>query len=286
MIATIRRQLALYFSNRASVFFSLMGAWIAFALYIIFLQKNMLDAWSAASHPEEMLDMWVMGGTLAVTSVTTTWTGVSRLIKDKENHQFDDFLLTGRSSFELHLGYLISSSLIGFVMQIIMFGIMAGYFYWQDGLLIGFEKYPALIVIMALSSLLGASLGLIIGQFFKTVEASERFAVIIGTASGFLVGVYMPIGGLPDFAQTVIKFTPAAYVAAAFRQILIEDSLVEWSHSGMDVKEFLGIGLKWKELTNLNQNISILLVLLVISLFILFILLLQKDFKKVKMVMM
>ena len=42
MIASIKRQIALYFNNKASVFFSLMGAWIAFALYVIFLQKNML----------------------------------------------------------------------------------------------------------------------------------------------------------------------------------------------------------------------------------------------------
>lgn len=280
MIATIKRQLSLYFSNKASVFFSLMGAWVSFALYVIFLQKNMLDAWSAASHPEEMLDKWVMGGILAVTSVTTTWTGVCRLIKDRENQQFADFLLTGTSQLRLHLGYLLSSSIIGFSMQVIMFAIMSSYFYWQDGLTVKSAQFPALLSLMLLSSLLGAGLGMIIGQLFKTVEASERFTVIMGTASGFLVGVYMPIGGLPDLAQTVIKFTPAAYVAAAFRQILIEDSLVEWNRTGIDVKEYLGIGLKWENLTSLNQNLLLISALVAISLLLLFVLLLRNNPKK------
>ena len=280
MIASFKRQIALYFSNKASVFFSLMGAWIAFALYVIFLQKNMLEAWSTVSNPEVMLDQWVMGGTLAVTGVTTTWTGVSRLIKDKENHQFDDFLLTGISPFSLHVGYLISASMIGFIMQIIMYGIMSTYFYWQDGLALEMNQFPALLGLMLLSSLLGSSLGLIGAQCFKTLEAAERFAIIIGTTSGFLVGVYMPIGGLPDFAQTIIKWTPAAYVAAAFRQILLVDSLDQWAVPGMDVKEYLGVGLKWDELTSLGQNTLLIAGMVMVSLMLLLILLLRKNPKK------
>ena len=280
MIASFKRQIALYFSNKASVFFSLMGAWIAFALYIIFLQKNMLEAWSTVPNPELVLDKWVMGGTLAVTGVTTTWTGVSRLIKDKENHQFDDFLLTGISPFSLHVGYFISASMIGFIMQIIMYGIMSTYFYWQDGLALEMNQFPALLGLMLLSSLLGSSLGLIGAQCFKTLEAAERFAIIIGTTSGFLVGVYMPIGGLPDFAQTIIKWTPAAYVAAAFRQILLVDSLDQWAVPGMDVKEYLGVGLKWDELTSLGQNTLLIAGMVMVSLMLLLILLLRKNPKK------
>ena len=273
MIASFKRQIALYFSNKASVFFSLMGAWIAFALYIIFLQKNMVEAWSTVPNPEVMLDQWVMGGVLAVTGVTTTWTGLSRLIKDKENHQFDDFLLTGVSPFSLHVGYLISASLIGLIMQIIMYSVMNAYFYWQDGLVLEMNQFPALLGLMVLNSLLGSSLGLIGAQCFKTLEAAERLAIIIGSGSGFLVGVYMPIGGLPDFAQVFIKWTPAAYVAAAFRQILIADSLDQWTVPGMDVKEYLGVGLKWQELTSLGQNIMLIAVIIVVSLLFLLILL-------------
>ncbi|MCK1169211.1 hypothetical protein MXZ18_06225 [Streptococcus uberis] len=40
MIATIERHLSLYFKQKASIFFSLLGALIAFFLYIIFLQKK------------------------------------------------------------------------------------------------------------------------------------------------------------------------------------------------------------------------------------------------------
>lgn len=40
MIATIERHLSLYFKQKASIFFSLLGALIAFFLYIIFFTKK------------------------------------------------------------------------------------------------------------------------------------------------------------------------------------------------------------------------------------------------------
>ena len=39
MWAMTKRNLQLYFSNKASVFFSLLGALIAFILYVIFAEK-------------------------------------------------------------------------------------------------------------------------------------------------------------------------------------------------------------------------------------------------------
>lgn len=104
MVAMTKRNLKLYFSNKMSVFFSLLGALIAFGLYIIFLQKNMQDSWSGTPHLEEILDNWVIGGTLAITSITTTWTGIVRLVHDRENHKLEDFLLTDTSRFKVYLG--------------------------------------------------------------------------------------------------------------------------------------------------------------------------------------
>ena len=40
MLPLIRRNLKLFFRNRAGVFFSLLGALISFGLFIIFLKSN------------------------------------------------------------------------------------------------------------------------------------------------------------------------------------------------------------------------------------------------------
>ena len=58
MFTMAKRNLRLYFHNKATVFFSLMGAWIAFGLYLIFLQKNMQDAWSGIQRKCWINGLW------------------------------------------------------------------------------------------------------------------------------------------------------------------------------------------------------------------------------------
>ena len=99
--------------------------------------------------------------------------------------------------------------------------------------------------------MLGASLALLILQFVKSIESSEALSTIVGTVSGFLVGVYMPLGTLPNIAQIVVKITPAAYVAAAYRQTLINQDYL-----GKIRKSVLRHWLKIKRINNGQSRIA------------------------------
>lgn len=105
MLAFIKRNLLLFFRNRAGVFFSVLGALIAFVLYLVFLKKNMTGLWPI-SHPEKLLDPWLIGGTLTITAVTTTQDGLARMIVDRENGNLSDYLLTEASYLRIQFGYL------------------------------------------------------------------------------------------------------------------------------------------------------------------------------------
>lgn len=72
MLALIKRHFLLYFRNRSGVFFSLLGALISFGLYIIFLERQLESTWSSLPDSSSLLHNWLMGGTLAVTAVTTS----------------------------------------------------------------------------------------------------------------------------------------------------------------------------------------------------------------------
>lgn len=82
----------------------------------------------------------------------------------------------------------MSASGNGFTMQAFMFVVMKLYFHWQDNISLSGSHLPQIIGIMILGSLLGASLALLILQFFKSIESSEALSSIVGTVSGFLDG--------------------------------------------------------------------------------------------------
>ena len=132
MLALVKRNCLLYFRNRSGVVFSLLGALISFILYLVFLKDNIESSWSQIDNTNQLLDTWLIGGTLAITGITTTLSNLSQWTKDKESHVRQDLLITDLGYWPLSLSYIISAALVGFIMQAIMLTIMGTYFYFTD----------------------------------------------------------------------------------------------------------------------------------------------------------
>ena len=273
MLALLKRNFILYFRNRSGVFFSLLGALISFLLYIIFLQKNLTDAWSQLPDNTNLLNNWLMGGTLAVTGITTSFTALTQMVQDRENQVDQDLFLTDLGSWGLQVSYLISSIAISFVMQVFMFTVMELYF--KESPVI--SHLPEIALIMLLSSLLSSLINILLIYRFQSVDSLGKLATIVGTVSGFLVGTYVPIGVLPDFAQIIMKCTPATYIASLYRQILMKEPL-ETAFTGNSslLKEFqekMGIQINWQELLTKEETyfIVVSISLVAILLWLLFV---------------
>ena len=280
MLALLKRNFILYFRNRSGVFFSLLGALISFLLYIIFLQKNLTDAWTQLPDNTKLLNNWLMGGTLAVTGITTSFTALTQMVQDRENQVDQDLFLTDLGIWGLQMSYLISSIAISFVMQLFMFVVMSLYF--QESPVLSHLAEVALI--MLLSSVLSSLINAILIHRFQSVDSLSNLATIVGTASGFLVGTYVPIGVLPDFAQIIMKCTPATYIASLYRQILMKERL-ETAFTGnssllQEFQEKMGIQINWQELLTKEETYFIVVIISLVA--ILLWLLFVKVFSKRK----
>ena len=259
MLALLKRNFLLYFRNRSGVFFSLLGALISFILYIIFLQKNLTDAWAQLPNSAPMLNNWLMSGTLAVTGITTSLAALTQLVKDREHQVDQDLYLSDQGKWRLAFSYLTSAIIISFSMQILMYVLMCGYFREVPTL----SLLPEVLLIMLLSSLLSSLVNAIFVYFFQSVDSLGKFSTIVGTASGFLVGTYVPLGVLPNFAQLLMKSTPATYIAALYRQVLMNETLSETFKGQDDLRqefqEKMGVQLKWQELLTKENTYFIVL---------------------------
>ena len=280
MLALLKRNFILYFRNRSGVFFSLLGALISFLLYIIFLQKNLTDAWSQLPDNTNLLNNWLMGGTLAVTGITTSFTALTQMVQDRENQVDQDLFLTDLGNWGLQTSYLISSIVISFVMQVFMYAVMS--FYFKESPVI--SHLPEIALIMLLSSLISSLVNVLLIYRFQSVDSLGKLATIVGTASGFLVGTYVPIGVLPDFAQIIMKCTPATYIASLYRQVLMKEPLETTftGNSGLlqEFQEKMGIQINWQELLTKEETYFIVVIISLVA--ILLWLLFVKVFSKRK----
>ena len=269
MLTLCYRNLLLYFRNKSEVFFSLLAALISFILYVAFLKDSVGGDWGKELAHMHFLDLWLIGGTLGITAISTTLAAMSQKIEDQEKNTENDFLLSGISHFQLSFSYVLSASLIGFVMQVVVYVVMYLYFYLVDGLRIGLTKSLLLIALMMLGSLINAIVNAVILLFVQNRNTLSAVSSVIGTVSGFLVGAYIPVGILPQFAQFLVKLTPGAYVSSLYRQSLLNDDLKNlfpiFSKRAIFSEE-MGISLKWNHLLNYFQTLAITIVLFVLLL--------------------
>lgn len=268
MLAMVKRNMMLYFRNRSGVIFSLLGALISFVLYLVFLKKGISSNWVGISHKNQLLDTWLISGTLAITGITTTLTALSQMVKDKEQHVLEDLSLTDAGPMSIRFGYLLSATLIGIIMQLIMLVLMGLYFNVTDKISFQMSQVVPTLGIMILSAILATLVNAILVNRLKSVDSFGRLTTIIGAASGFLVGTYIPIGSLPTFAQTIMKVTPGSYIASLYRQVLMNDTIKDTFEQESAVRYFnrlMGVQIKWSSLLSLTETYNLVVALIVIT---------------------
>lgn len=227
MKALIVRNMRVFFRDKASVFFSLLAVLIIFALYLLFLG----DVWTSELPQVEgagnLMDSWIMAGVLAVTSMTTVLGAFGTMVDDRATRIVKDFKASPVGRGKIILGYELSSFLIGSVMSLLAFVLAEAYIVTRGGALLGFVPAMEAIGLILLSALCNtAFLSLIVG-FIKTQNAFGTVSSIVGTLVGFLTGIYLPIGMLPDGVQFVIKIFPLSHAALLLRRVMMDTSLTQ-----------------------------------------------------------
>ena len=121
MINLLRRNLLIYFRDKATVFFSLLSVIITFGLYVFFLGDLYAASYAASEHARFLMDSWIMAGILGVTSVTTTLGAYGIMVVDETNFITKDFYSAPLKRRTIAAGYILSSYVIGLIMSVLAF---------------------------------------------------------------------------------------------------------------------------------------------------------------------
>ena len=127
MLALANRNWKLFYRDRGTVFFSLLGPIIIVLLYVFFLKGTVTEGLTVAGGTSDYLvDSWIMAGIIASATVTTCLSGYGTMIRDREDGIAKDFGTSPVSKWSVIGGYLLNSMVIGTVMSIISFASKIG----------------------------------------------------------------------------------------------------------------------------------------------------------------
>ncbi|MFD1419243.1 ABC transporter permease [Companilactobacillus keshanensis] len=237
---------------------------ISFVLYLVFLSQNMINNWSSVPDTKLLLDPWLIGGTMTITAITTTLSSLSLMVQDREKNILADLSLTDTGFIGIQFSYLITAMIVGVIMQLIMYFVMSIYFMIVDKNPLNLLLIPQIFGIAILSSFIWTIFNLLLLSFAKKVDTLGKIATIVGTASGFFAGVYIPIGFLPNGVQNVMKYTPALYNTALYRDVLmksqLQNSFRNLSAGTNGFKEAMGVSVKFgQHILTIQQDMLVTL---------------------------
>ena len=230
----IKRNLLIFFRDKANVFFSLLSVFIIIGLYVLFLGSVMEAGLRAQLGFDSALIGVVMsgmmlGGMVAVSSFTSCLGAASVGINDKDSkHGAEkDFLTSPLSRWKIVSGYVLSSAIISLIMTTVALVLCVIYLTLGDAGLLSVSNVLRLALTTVLSVLSANAIVFFITLFIKSQSAFSALSAAVGALIGFVMGIYIPIGQLPDAVGWLIRLFPLSHAASMYRQILADDALGE-----------------------------------------------------------
>lgn len=229
LFSLVSRNNKIFFRDKTLVFFSLLSILIVIMLYALFLQKiqveNMEKVTEATPEMVTMVKEWLVAGLLPMIAVTTTLAAFSITIQDIEMKVTADFLTAPISRSTIQFSYVLNAFMIGLIFSFLALIGCEIFLVATGGKWLSFEALLKVIGILLLSVSLASMLNLFLIQFVKSSNGFSTLSTIVGTLSGFLCGVYVPIGVVPAFAQNIIMYFPYSHTTVLLRDTIMHDSL-------------------------------------------------------------
>lgn len=226
-----KRNIALYFRDPMSVFFSVLGALIVLLLYVLFLGNIQVRELSASmpqaslSDIEFFVNSWVMGGILSISTLTTSLGAMGIMVDDQHLGILKDFRVAPVKRWQLVMGYLLSAALSSLIINIVLFAAAEGLIVLRGGTLLGVMDALKVLGLLLLCCVSFTAISAFFVSLVKTPGAYGSLSSIIGTLLGFLSGAYIPIGSYTDTVQTFVKLLPFSHAGALLRSLFLGEPI-------------------------------------------------------------
>lgn len=227
------RNLRLFFRDPMNVFFSLLGAFIVFLLYVLFLGNVQEESITAAVPDADpalisgFIDSWMFGGILALTTMTTPLGALGVFVEDAATGRFRDFLVSPLRRGQLVLGYLVAAFIIGTAITLIVLMVALLYLWVLTGVVLSAGAIVRSVGWIALSTAAFTALWAFVVSFLRSTGAFSALSTIVGTTAGFVAGAYIALGVFPETVREAVSALPFAQSAMLLRIEFAGDTLAE-----------------------------------------------------------
>ena len=236
----LKRNIKLFFKDKAMFFTSLITPVILLVLYATFLSKVYTDIFhdslAGAIEVSESLIRGCVGGQLissilAVSCVTVAFCSNMLMVQDKVTGVAKDFKTSPVKPSALAVSYYLATLASTLIICFVETGICLLYIA-AVGWYISAVDVILLFADVILLVLFGTALSSIINFFLSTQGQISAVGTIVSSAYGFICGAYMPISQFGTGLQRVLSFLPGTYGTSLIRNHALRGVFEEMNSIG------------------------------------------------------
>lgn len=221
----LKRNIKLFFKDKAMFFTSLITPVILLVLYATFLSNVYTDIFhdslAGVIEVSESLINGCVGGQLissilAVSCVTVAFCSNMLMVQDKVTGAERDFKTSPVKPSALAVSYYLATLASTLIICFVATGICLLYIAavgWYMSVLDVILLFADVILLV----LFGTALSSIINFFLSTQGQISAVGTIVSSAYGFICGAYMPISQFGTGLQRVLSFLPGTYGTSLVR---------------------------------------------------------------------
>lgn len=255
LMQLVRRNMKVYLKNKSNIMFSFLTMVIILLLNTVFLGSvNEEYLGEFISLDERMVSYitgsWLMAGIVVVNAFMVTTVMLSIMVEDEEKHKLAAFIVAPINRITLTLSYIIAAFITSFIFAVISLGISQIYLYSVCQQLLSLKTVMKVLGLIAVNIISVVSIMMCIATKIKTTSAYGAFNTMMGTIIGFIAGIYLPMGSLPEGVQNVLKVFPILHGTALVREEYTKQAvLTAFDHAPEALidgyKAYMGITLYW-----------------------------------------
>lgn len=241
VLLLIKRNVKLFFKDKAMFFTSLITPAILLVLYSTFLANVYRDSF-VSSLPEgfslsEKLINGLVGGELAssllaVSCVTVAFCSNFLMVQDKVNGAIKDFTVSPIKPWALSISYYVANLVSTLSICYLASGLCFIYVAATGWFMTVSDVFLTLLDVTLLV-LFGNALSSVINFFLTSQGQISAVGTIVSSGYGFISGAYMPISSFSKGLQKVITCLPGTYGTALIRNHSMQGALNEMQNQGV-----------------------------------------------------
>jgi multidrug/hemolysin transport system permease protein len=220
----IKRNLKMFFKDKALFFTALITPVILLVLYATFLSNVYRDSFVAAlgeyAVSQDVID-GIVGGQLvssllSVSCITVAFCSNMLMVQDKVTGAYGDFCTTPVRRSSLAISYFIASAVSTLIVGLTAMALGMIYLAATSWYLSAIDAFAILLDVIIIS-LFGTALSSIVNCFLSSQGQISAVGSIVSSCYGFICGAYMPISAFSEGLAKVLCWLPGTYATSILR---------------------------------------------------------------------